>query len=106
MGKPYGFTKEQVLEAIKGCSTIVSKVAQRLKCDWNTAKKYINKWKETKEAFENERQTTLDFAESKLLENISNGHEGSIKWFLSKKGKDRGYGEDPNEMLENFFKEE
>lgn len=94
MGKVKPYTKEEVLKAIEGCSTITSTVAKRLGCNWATARKYINKWSETKIAYENERQTIGDFAEGKLIENIKKGDMGAIKYFLSKKYKDRGYGDE------------
>ena len=93
-GKAKQYTKEEVLHAIKGCNTIISTVAKTLDCSWDTAHKYINKWQETKTAYENERQRTLDFAEGKLFKNIEKGDPGSIKYFLSKKGKERGYGDE------------
>ena len=55
--------KEEVLEAIKGSGGIVSTVSKRIDCQWHTAKKYINKWDETKAAFDDEREAILDMAE-------------------------------------------
>lgn len=89
-----GYTKEQVLDAIKGCDTIITTVSKRLGCNWETARNYINKWKETKRAYEDEKQKSIDMAESKLFENIKKNDTPSIKYFLSKKAKDRGYGDD------------
>lgn len=108
MGKPKTYTKEEVLKAIEGCSTIVTTVAKRLNCNWNTALKYINKWQETKLAYENERQTIGDFTEGKLIENVKKGDMGAIKYFLSKKYKDRGYGdlldgENPQLQVDNVL---
>lgn len=88
------FTKEQVLEAVKDSATIISTVAKRLGCEWNTARKYIFKWNETRIAYENERQKTIDFAEGKLFEIMKKGDAPTIKWFLSKKAKDRNYGDE------------
>lgn len=99
MPRKQKYQKEEVLKAIKGCSTIVSTVAKRLNCDWNTASKYINKWQETKLAYENERQTIGDFTEGKLIENVKKGDLGAIKYFLSKKYKDRGYGDEVQQNI-------
>jgi len=92
--KPY--TPEQVVEAISGCNGIVSKVADRLLCDWSTAKKYIANWEESKEAFYNEEQRAVDMAENKVLKAINLDDIQTAKWFLSKKAKDRGYGDETN----------
>ena len=42
---------------------------------------------------EDEEETILDMAESTLLKRIKEGDEQSAKWYLSKKGKMRGYGD-------------
>lgn len=90
-GKKADYTKEEVLLAISGCKTIISTVARKLNCSWDCANKQINKWEETKQAYENEREKVIDVAESKLFTNIQKGDLGAIKYFLSKKAKDRGY---------------
>lgn len=90
------FTEENVLAAIKGCRTIVSSVAKTLHCDWWTANKYISKWESTRQAYEAEKQISLDLAESALFQNVDNGDVGAIKYFLTKKAKERGYGDEEN----------
>ena len=97
-----------VLEAITGSGGITLTVASRLHCDWATARKYIDKWETTRNAFEAEGQQILDIAESVLDRNIriaykqqrnpDTGEEqivdtGDVKWLLSRKGKTRGYSE-------------
>lgn len=53
------------------------------------------KWLENnptfKEAIELEQDSLLDLAETKLLQNIKDGKEASIFFFLKTKGKKRGY---------------
>ena len=97
---PIQFTEEQILEAIKGCNAITSTVAKRLHCDWMTAKRNIEKHESTIQAFENERQTAGDIAETKLMDNVKKGDMGAIKYFLSKKFKDRGYGDEITTTLQ------
>lgn len=87
------FQMEQVLLAIEGSGGIMSNVARKLNCTWDTAKAYCNKWEETKRALVNEKETVLDIAENTLLDKIKEGDEQSAKWYLSKIGKLRGYGD-------------
>jgi DNA-binding transcriptional regulator GbsR (MarR family) len=87
------YTVEEVIEAIKKSGSIVSSVAKTLKCDWNTAKKYIDKWEETRKAFDSAEQTILDMCESTLYQSVQDGDTHSAKWILSTKGKTRGWGE-------------
>jgi len=103
-----GYSREKVLKAVTGCGGVVQTVAQRLGCSWKTAKRYIDKWTSTREAFEAELETILDIAESVLFRNIRVAYQaqrvetdhgieyvrvdlGDVKWLLSRKGKDRGY---------------
>lgn len=87
------FQMEQVLLAIEDSGGIMSNVARRLNCTWDTAKAYCLKWDETKQALLNEKETVLDIAENTLLDKIKEGDEQSAKWYLSKIGKLRGYGD-------------
>lgn len=83
--------RTDVLAAIKGSNAIVSTVADRLGCSWETAKKYIDRWEETRTAYEAERQRVVDFAENKMLRLIESEDGPMIRFFLRMKAKDRGY---------------
>ena len=85
------FTKEIVLEAVRGSGSIYSTIAKRLRCDWRTARAWVSRWEETRNAYESETETVLDLCESKLIESIQNGNTQDARWLLSTKGKDRGY---------------
>lgn len=85
--------KEQVIEAIKDSGGIISTIARKLGCTWGTAREYANKWEETRDALKDEKETVLDIAENTLLDKIKEGDEQSAKWYLSKIGKLRGYGD-------------
>jgi hypothetical protein len=87
------FTKTKILKAIKGCGGIVSAVAKRLDCDWNTADKYIKMYDETKQAMLDEKETILDMAESAVYNSIKEGNTQDAKWVLSTIGKKRGFSE-------------
>lgn len=69
----------------------MSTIAEKLGVTWNTAKSYVNKWPETIQAFEDERNRIVDMAESVLVKSIRNGDTQDAKWLLSRLGKDRGY---------------
>ena len=93
MGAPKKYTQKNILEAIKGSGAIVSTIAKRLDCEWITAKRYINKWEETKQAFLDEEETVLDMCESTLYTSVKGGDTQSAKWILATKGKRRGFTE-------------
>lgn len=79
------------IDAIPGSGGIVSTIAKRVGCDWWTAKRYIDSTPTVKAAYDNERETVLDMAESVILKSIKDGDSGDAKWYLTRKGKDRGY---------------
>ncbi len=86
------FSKAQVLEAIHNSMGIVSTVALRLdRCSWNTARKYIDRWAETRAAYADECERALDMSESQMLKAIQAGDGRMIRFHLMTKGKSRGY---------------
>lgn len=89
------FSKQKVLEAIKNSGGIVSSIQKKLGCDsWSTARKYINQWEETKQAYNDEKERICDIAESTLVSSIQSGNTQDAKWYLAKKGKHRGYADE------------
>lgn len=91
MPKDYDITT--IKKAIAGSGGIMQKIAKQLGCEWHTAKTYINKFDETKLAYEAESESVLDLAESKLIENIQDNDNTAIIFYLKTKGKARGYTE-------------
>ena len=84
MGKR--FTKKQVLEAISCSGGVMSAVQQKLGCkSWATAKKYVEKWEETREAWITENSHADDLAQSVIINDIKNGNVQSAKWWLERR---------------------
>lgn len=53
----------------------------------------MDRFPELKEAFEDERESAIDFAESRLMSGINSGDPESIRFFLRTIGRRRGYGD-------------
>ena len=87
------YSTETLIEAIKGSGAVVSTIAKRLGCDWNTARKYINNNEEAQQAFTNEEETILDMCESAIYKSVQEGNTQDAKWILATKGKKRGFTE-------------
>lgn len=94
-------TKEQVLNAIKGSYGIMLTIAKRLDCESRTAKKMIDRWEETRAAYEDEDQVILDISENQIYKSVLEGDIATAKWILSRKGKSRGWNEDNTLRLAN-----
>ena len=95
----YRLTKEDVLEAIKGSGALITTIQKRLSpkagknISWCCAKEYTERWEETKQAMEDERQTVLDVAENTIMQEVYKHNTEVAKWYLKQKGRDRGYEE-------------
>ena len=87
------YNKKEIIQAIKGTQGIVSAIAERLKCDWHTAKKHIDKYEETKKALQDEIESFGDFVENKAMEKVNDGSETMIRFYLATKYKTRGFTE-------------
>lgn len=91
MGRHRNFKKKDVLDAIDGSYGIVSTVAAKLHCNWHTADEYIKKWPETLQALSDEEESKLDFVEGKAIKKINEGDGAMIRFYLTTKGKKRGF---------------
>ncbi len=88
----FRFSKDRVLVAITDTYGIVSQIARKLdNCAWHTAWKYVNRWEETRQAYQDENERSLDYTEGQMLARIKDGDSSMIKFHLMTKGKHRGY---------------
>ena len=92
MGKEL-FTAQQFIEAIPGTGGIITAIARKVGCAWHTAKKYIDNYATIQRAYQDECESILDLAEAKVISAIKDGDSQMIRYYLSTKGKRRGYSE-------------
>lgn len=85
--------KKAILAAIKDSGGIISTIARRLNVTWHTADNWIKEFEETKQALKDEENIILDMAESTIFKSIKDGSSQDAKWYLSTKGRHRGFGE-------------
>jgi hypothetical protein len=85
------YTAEQVIEALKASAGIQAAAARRLGCDRNTIANYIKRYATVRQALEEARDTTIDLAESKLIEKVQAGEWPAIAFTLKTVGRHRGY---------------
>lgn len=94
---------------IKGSGGIISTIAARVGCDWNTARNWIDSSTKLTALYEAENEVILDVAESVVYGNVqaaaklqaaaTKGGQSiqvdstDAKWLLTKRGKVRGYGD-------------
>lgn len=90
------FTKAQMIKAIDNSGGIIRAIAAKLKCDWWTADTYIKKHN-LQEYIDREKENQIDFAHSKLIENIEANDNTAIIFYLKTQGRKHGF----NERVEN-----
>jgi hypothetical protein len=88
---PHNYDITTIKKAITGSCGYYQHIAKHLGCEWHTAKKYVEMYPETIQAYNNECELLLDLAESKLAENIKDNDNTAIIFYLKTKGKKRGY---------------
>lgn len=100
------YKAKQFIDAIPGTGGIISLIAKKVGCDWYTAKKYVTQFPTIARAYEDECEAVTDLAEGKVIEAIRRNDGQMIRYYLSTKGKGRGYterhevtGKDGKELL-------
>ena len=85
------YSAERVIAAIPESAGIISTIAKRLGCNWDTVRRYIDKYPTVRRAYEQERERVIDMAEDQVISAIERGDVGTAKWYLSTIGRERGY---------------
>lgn len=85
------YTAQQFIDAIPGSGGIITAIARRAGCSWNTAKKYIDTYATVRQAYQDECEHMLDMAEAAIIRDIRDGETRTAKWYLTMKGRERGY---------------
>lgn len=83
--------KEKVLEALVKANGIVSDACKKVKINRKTFYDWVKTDKNFRDCVEDVNDVALDFVESKMFNAIKKGDGRMIQFFLSTKGKKRGY---------------
>ena len=100
-GQPEKASVKKILKAIPGTGGLKSAIAVKLGVHYRTILNYEAKYETVKQAIEEEKEKILDKAESVLFVKIQDGDEDTCKWFLARKGKQRGYSEKTSQEIEH-----
>ena len=84
-------TKSKMLEALEGNLGIVTVAANKAGIHRSTHYQWMQDDADYKKKVEELNNVCLDFAESKLFDNIRKNKETSTIFFLKTRGKNRGY---------------
>ena len=76
------YTAQQFIDALPGTGGIVSALAEKLGCEWHTARKGIDRWPTVQRAWENERAKVTDVAQRNVIKAIKEEDLPTSKWWL------------------------
>jgi len=77
------YTAEQFIKAIPGTGGAITPIAERVGCNWHTAKDWIEKHATVKKAFEAERHRVTDKARYNVVKAIVKDEDLQMsKWWL------------------------
>jgi hypothetical protein len=83
--------KKAMIEALTKSLGIVTQACAKIGINRKTHYQWLKEDEQYKADCEAIHETTLDFVESKLYQNIKEGRESSIFYFLNNRGGSRGY---------------
>ena len=87
------YTEQEVIQAVEHTGGLISEIARRLNCHWQTAKTYVEQYPQAVEMLKSEKQTLIDAAENVIFQAVKNGDIQAAKFVLMTLGKNRGYTE-------------
>lgn len=85
------YTAQQVADALTKAKGFVSVAARGLGCTDQTVRNYIERYAICKQAVLDARESMIDIAEGRLYQNINEGDNTAIIFFLKTQAKHRGY---------------
>jgi len=91
MATDFNIQKKAMIEALEKSLGVVTTAAKSVGIDRSTHYKWMENDADYKAAVDSIQDIALDFAESQLHKQISNGEVSSTIFFLKTKGKKRGY---------------
>lgn len=87
------YTLAEVLTAIRGSAGIKATIQRKLGCSRQTVDNYLKRYATAQAAYDEEKASIGDAAESVVIGAIRNKDVETAKWYLVKKHRDRGYGD-------------
>lgn len=91
-------TEKEIAKSLRNNGGFVTYTAEELKCYASNISMRISRSEYLQRVLEEIKEEKLDFAESKLFENIDRNEFQSIRFYLKYKGKSRGY-QDPKNKI-------
>ena len=86
-------TEEQIAKALKASGGLITHAARKLGVTQPAVSQRVKSSEFLQAVIQEITESTLDLAESQLMEKIREGHIAAIIFYLKTKGRDRGFSE-------------
>ncbi len=87
------YTTAQFIKAIKGSGGIITTIAKRIGCDWHTADNFIKAHPTVLAVLNRRKGSHPGHGRGYAAQEYPGGNSADSKWYLTKRGKHRGYEE-------------
>jgi len=84
-------TKQEIQEAIPKTHGVKKYLAEKLNVDRQTIYRYFDRYPDLEEASQEYLDSVSDVAEHHLIEAVKAGNSWAVRYWLSTRGKHRGY---------------
>jgi hypothetical protein len=102
-GRPPKYTKTQIIEALKKSGGFKSRACRMLGCKYTTLNRYLERYPSLQTALNEIDEQYKDMAEFSLLKQVKKENTQATLFYLSRKGKDRGYADPKDQAAQNQF---
>ena len=93
-----GYTAKQFIQAIPGTGGVITSIAAKVGCSWQTAKKYVTVYPTVADVYEAECNKITDAAKSVVIGDIlTNKSVETAKWWLRVKAPEEFSPKDKHE---------
>lgn len=92
MGNKKQYNEDDFAAALKGSGGLLTIVARRMGCTWQTAQRYVQNSPRLMELYVDEREAILDVCEKTVIDAVQAGDVQTAKWYLALLGGNRGFG--------------
>lgn len=91
--KPEKFSIETIEKVLRNNAGIIMLAAKKLKCNRQTVVNYIARYPYLQAVLAQIEEEHLDLGEGVVVKHMRQQHLGAAQWYLTHKGKARGYGQ-------------
>lgn len=100
MARPQKYTTKEIIDALKKTKGAIYLASELLGCHADTIYERAKKSPQVQKTIDSYRGKLLDVAELKLLQAVNNGESWAIAFCLKSIGRDRGYGDRIDLMMQ------